>query len=105
MIPAGSGPIEITKALLSLWESSRRNDSAPLHLLDATDFLAKHLASDHQRIVHGVRPSIEDFRDGCFMERPAGLQSVLSSISQHWAERAIKRRPAIPVFWITGPSG
>ena len=105
MLPSGALPSDITKGLISLWEAARDEKKAPLYLLGAADLATTASPSEQHRIVHGVRPGIPDFRDGCFMERPARLEAALSIIIERWAVDSKERRPSIPVFWITGPSG
>ncbi|MGJ4966537.1 hypothetical protein, partial [Bradyrhizobium sp. HKCCYLRH3061] len=104
MLPSGESPVQIATALLTLWNTARREKVAPLHLLGATDLKKDHgLVQGH--IVHGVRPSPADVRDGCFMDRPEKLKAALSMIHERWLADARGRNAVIPVFWITGPSG
>jgi hypothetical protein len=105
MLPSGVAPIDITQALLSLWETARRARIAPLYLLGAGDMITNNSTGDYDRIVHGVRPSIADVRDGCFMERPERLKAAFSIIHDRWSTESRERRPAVPIFWIRGPSG
>ncbi|WP_316225780.1 hypothetical protein [Bradyrhizobium sp. SZCCHNS3052] len=104
MLPSGVSPVQIAKALLALWNTARRQKVAPLHLLGATD-LKKDNELVQRHIVHGVRPSLADVRDGCFMDRPEKLKAVLSTIHERWLADAQERNAVVPVFWITGPSG
>ncbi|MGO9740694.1 MAG: hypothetical protein ACLPN5_04105 [Roseiarcus sp.] len=105
MIASNALPDDITKSLMSLWQIARREKPAPLHLLSVADLTTNRSTNHERRIIHGVRPTILDIRDGCFMDRPARLEAALSVIREHWAEQATERRPSFPVFWICGPSG
>jgi len=102
LLASAASPPQIAKELQSLWQESRRATKAPLHLLGPGELTAK---SDSRRIVHGVRPSVDDMRDGCFMERNAELDAAVTAIRTRWKAGDTASRARVPVFWISGPSG
>ena len=104
MVSARARPSEIGRTLMSLWEAERHEKSAPVHLLGAADLVSRS-TSEHRRIVHSVRPGIQDLSEGCFMERAARLEVALSIVRDRWAANAKEPQRRIPVFWIRGPSG
>ena len=88
MLPSGASPVDITKSLLALWEGARREKLAPFYLLGTADFETAD-KEENRRIVHGVRPSIADLRNGCFMERRPRITAALSIIRERWSQTAL----------------
>jgi len=96
-------PTDIAGELVQLFEDGRRRTKPPLKLLSPADFAP--VEHPERRVVHGVRPTVEDLRAGRFMERPVHLQAALEVVYRTWAEMESEDGSALPVFWITGTSG
>ena len=104
MLASEAYPADITKNLLALWDAARREKLAPFYLLGAADINTTE-DEESPRIVHGVRPTIADLRNGCFMERRARVTAALSIIRERWSTQLAVLRLSLPIFWISGPSG
>lgn len=102
-LAAGAGPSRIQEDLLKLWEESRLGPTPQMHLFGVGEVTVS-AEMGGRRIVHGVRPTIDDLRDGCFMDRHSKLEDALRVWHTGTATDAF-HDGVVPVFWIEGPSG
>ena len=57
------------------------------------------------RVLTGQRPTLEDFRAGCFMPRPNYLTKIASALQGVLQPEQTTMRRKVPIIWISGGSG